>query len=116
MKPIPTKIKRQISEDKFYKTCIHVGREDDSPCKGRITMEHAWIYAGKQINELWAIVPCCEKHNIGVSGRDKLWNKYVSLLRSPDNLDKYPKKNWEQEKVSLISEFKYEVPHCLLPF
>jgi len=116
MRPIPKKLKEKMLQDKFYKTCIHAERERSSPCKGRITFEHAWIYAGKQINEIWAIVPCCEPHNVGVSGEEKDWNRHIALLRaSKEDLAKYPKKDWIQERNRLIDIFD-EIPHCLLPF
>ena len=80
-------------------------------------MEHSWIYGKKQVQELWAIVPCCEKHNIGVTGRDKRWNQYVALLRAtPKDFAKYPKKDWQQEGQSLLAEFENEIPTCLFPF
>jgi len=116
MRPIPQKIRQHISEDLFYKRCIHEKREKSSSCSGRISMEHSWIYAGKQINELWAIVPCCIKHNVGVSGEEKDWNRYIALLRaSEEDLSKYPKKDWQQEKNRLMDIFD-EIPNCLLPF
>jgi hypothetical protein len=67
----------------------------------RITFEHAFIYAGKQINEQWAIVPCCQAHNSG-EAMVKDWNRFISLKRAKElNIweeikQKYPKKNWEQ--------------------
>ena len=38
-------------------------RIEDGGCSGRITWEHALIYAGKQIDEPWAIVLLCERHH-----------------------------------------------------
>jgi len=116
MTPIPPKIRRQIDEDSFYKICIHIGK-DGHVCEGRLTMEHAWLYAGEQIQEIWAIVPCCWAKNVDVSSDDKRWNQYVALLRATDDdLKKFPKKDWVQELKFLTDEFKAEIPHCLLPF
>ena len=107
MNKIPPKLKAQIAKDPFYKKCIHAHCSMTSPCSGRITWEHAWLYAGRQIQEKWAIVPCCEKHNIGVSGIDKLYNQYRALLRAtPQELKKYPKKNWQQELQRLKNIFE----------
>lgn len=117
MRPIPQKIRQEIGEDSFYKTCIHKYQEESSSCSGRITIEHAWIYSGKQVNEIWALVPCCEKHNIGVSGREKDWNRYIALLRAtPEDFSKYPKKDWVQELHRLSDKFEKVIPYCLLPF
>jgi hypothetical protein len=78
-------------------------------CKGRLTWEHAWIYAGRQINEAWAIVPCCMSMNVGVSGDDKKFNQYVALIRAKslgiDLSSDFPKRNWEIEFDVLHEKF-----------
>ena len=110
MRPIPPKIREQISLDPFYRFCIHE-RYRGIPAKGRITIEHAWIYAGRQINDLWALVPCSEEKNVGVSGDDKKFNQYVALLRAKelgvwDELkNNYPRRDWDQEFERLKSIF-----------
>lgn len=38
-------------------------RSDEGDCKGRVTKEHAVIYAGKQLQEEWAILDICEYHH-----------------------------------------------------
>lgn len=98
MRPIPIQMREQIAEDPFMRVCIYTRR--DAPkhiCRGRITWEHAWMYAGKQINEPWAIVPCCEAGNSG-EWMDKDYNRYRALERA--NLDdlcqRMPKKDWRQ--------------------
>ena len=60
MRPIPLKTRKEIKSDPFYKTCA---RAEDGSCQGRITIEHALIYAGRQINEKWALIPLCEYHH-----------------------------------------------------
>jgi len=108
MRPIPKRIREKINESPYFKKCIH-----GSGCDGRITIEHAWIYAGSQIPKtqdkisdklfLALLVPCCEKHNIGVTGREKDWNKYITLKNIKEKnlwselLEKYPKKDWDFE-------------------
>jgi len=83
MRPIPQKLKQEIINDQFYKICI---REKTHNCGGRITWEHAIIFAGKQINEKWAILPVCERHH-GVNSYqdrgelDKRYHEYVALGR-----------------------------------
>lgn len=95
MRPIPLKLRTQIATDPFMKRCIHKG------CLGEPEWEHCFIYGGKQINEAWAIVPCCTFHHRG-SGFDKNFNQYVALCRaSPDDLAKYPKKDWATLKTYL---------------
>lgn len=54
MRPIPLKLREQIASDPFMKKCCL--------CKeSKAEWHHAIIYARKQLNEKWAIVPACEK-------------------------------------------------------
>jgi hypothetical protein len=98
MTPIPERIKRILEIDPYYHTCARSG----SDCKGRITWEHAIIYAGKQVQEKWAIIPLCEYHHLG-KGLDKQINIFIALSRAtPEELKKYPRVDWEQEKKKAI--------------
>lgn len=103
MSKIPERLKENMANDPYYKKCARFGLS----CAGRITWEHAWIYAGKQIQEKWAIIPLCEYHHDVGSYQDKgnlnkKENQRISLLRATnDDLMKYPKKNWDQEKIWL---------------
>lgn len=64
-------------------------------CEGRITIEHAFTYAGKQINELWALIPLCEYHHLG-EGLIKRENQRIAVARATDEeLSKYPRINWD---------------------
>ena len=91
MRPIPQKLRNQIAADPYMKVCARSGWD----CQGRITWEHAFIYAGKQINEAWAIIPLCWFHHLG-PGVDKRINEAIALNRATEeDLKKYPKKNWQ---------------------
>lgn len=97
--PVPRKVREQIASDPFMAICIY--ESPDAPnndCSGRIEWEHACLYAGKRINEPWAIVPCCTSHNRG-QGIVKEYNRYRALLRAnlSDLARRYPKHNWQQE-------------------
>jgi len=108
MRAIPIKMRKELAEMESNQICA---RSSENDCSGRITFEHAWIYGGCQINELWAIIGLCEKHHgvnywQGAGCMDKQLNQYISLKRAqmlygPDFLatiyEKYPKKNWAQE-------------------
>lgn len=88
MRPIPPKMRQAMAEDPYYKQCARVGI-GDHVCSGRITWEHALIYAGKQVNEIWAIIPLCEKaHAVGLfqdSGDfDKEINVWIALNRATE--------------------------------
>lgn len=91
MRPIPIKLREQIAADPFMKRCIY------KYCQGKPEWEHAFLYAGKQINEVWAIIPVCEHHHRG-PGLDKDYNRYRALERADlaDLKKRMPKKNWSQ--------------------
>jgi hypothetical protein len=87
MRPIPEKLKKEMSEDAFMKRCAR----ESIDCNGRITWEHAFTYAGRQINEKWAIIPLCVYHHLG-KGLNKEKNRIIAIQRaSPMDLAKYPK-------------------------
>ncbi len=90
MRKIPRKLREQLANDPYYKRCSRESHE----CNGRITWEHVWIYAGRQINEWWAIIPLCWFHHLG-AGLNKKINEKISLQRSKlSDYEKYPKKDW----------------------
>lgn len=97
MRPISQKIRKIISTEPYYKFCARTNWGD---CDGRITMEHAFIYSGRQINEIWAIIPLCEFHHslgkyLDGGALDKKLNQYLALIRaSQADLAKYPRVNW----------------------
>lgn len=102
MRPIPPKLRRQLSEDSFMKRCVYCGSPKD------IEWEHSWIYAGRQINEWWAIVPLCRDHHRGkyASAKVKRYGKWHSIMRGlKEAVQKYPRMNWHQIKKTLDKEF-----------
>jgi hypothetical protein len=56
MHPIPPKLRKQLSIDPYCRTCARANID----CAGRITWEHAILYAGRQVQECWAIIPLCD--------------------------------------------------------
>lgn len=88
MKPIPAKLRRELSCDPFYAICA---RKDlhGHICGGRITWEHALIYAGSQLQARFAIIPLCAKaHDVDAwqdSGNlDKEVNVWIALNRASE--------------------------------
>ena len=67
MRKIPPELKEEMANDPYYKKCA---RSDERNCRGRVTWEHAIIYAGRQLNEKWAILPICEFHHAVNSYQD----------------------------------------------
>ncbi len=87
MRPIPEKIKKQINEDPFYNVCCITGSTG-------VSMEHAWIYARRQINELWAIVPLRRDLNTSSPPKEvKDKCKLIALERAKDMGE------WENIKI-----------------
>ena len=76
-------------------------------CNGRITWEHASTYAGRQIDEAWAIVKLCEYHhavNLFQDSGDlnKQENQRIALNQATDEeLMKYSKGNFIQLRERL---------------
>lgn len=84
-----------MTSDIFYKRCALLNAE----CSGVVQFHHVWIYAGRQINEKWAIVPACEHHHelVKKDRRIKEAFEFISLCRTkPGELKKYPKKDWQR--------------------
>lgn len=84
---------------------------NDHVCQGRSTMEHALIYAGKQIIDKWAIIRLCA-YSHGVDEYqdnnilDKGKNQLIALMHAtPEDLAKYPKANWEQLQSNLENKY-----------
>lgn len=104
MTTIPPKVKAEILADPYYKTCA---RSDEGECQGRVTWEHAWIYAGKQVQEKWAIIPLCVFHHLG-EGLDKGLNQFIALCRSDmyHLIKTMPKKDWKREFTYLSSLYE----------
>lgn len=109
MRKIPPKLREILANDPYYLLCA---RRSDSGCDGRITWEHAFIYAGRQVNERWAIIPLCEYHHLR-EGLDKEKNQAIALLRASNaDLLKYPKANWLQRKRYLFSKHANFLRHA----
>lgn len=107
--PIPLELRKKIADDPFMKTCIHTKNKlftAPNTCDGHITWEHAFIYADKQIQEAWAIVPICWYHHLG-KGLNKEFNQYLAIIRADidDFCIRMPKKDWRQIKKYLVNKY-----------
>lgn len=102
MRKISPKVKEKLLQEP--QVCA---RLKDGFCKGRITWEHALTYAGKQIDEVWAIIFLCEYHHavnkyqdMGALNKNK--NVWIALNRATDEeLKKYSK------AIDLIKQREY---------
>lgn len=59
MRKIPEKQIIQMANDPFYKKCCIA----DETCSGRLEYHHNLIYAGRQVNEPFCILPLCHFHH-----------------------------------------------------
>lgn len=93
MRKIPDELREDMANDPFYKSCC-VANEY---CRGKIEWHHNLIYAGRQVNEKWCILPVCHWHHEHEKEKfigDKL--DYIMLGRVTDEvLSNYCKAvNW----------------------
>ena len=108
--PIPLKMRKEMSEDPFYKKCVYTGTIQKFGDK-RVSWEHCWVYAGKQIQEKWAIVPLRLDLNVNMTQEVKDYCRYISLQRATDeDLAKYPRHNWKQLRKYLNSKYEKTTP------
>lgn len=88
MNNIPTQLKKDLVSDSQYRFCMRHGHQGHV-CDGRITFEHALIFAGKQVQAKFAILSICEYgHGVNMyqDGGDlnKELHVWIALNRASD--------------------------------
>lgn len=86
MRVISPRVRKLIEADPEYKGCM-LRSYKGHVCGGRITREHALIYASKQIDEKFAIISCCARGQEvdlfqDAHTMDKNLNRWVALNRA----------------------------------
>ncbi len=81
------KISQRVKKELELEPNICARANDE--CIGRITWEHTLIFAGKQIDEVWAIIKLCEFHHDvnfqqGNGDLNKEINVWIALNRATD--------------------------------
>ena len=82
-------------------------------CKSKIERNHAIIYAGKRLNEPYALRALCAnchrlKNNNRPTRRADLINKINAITDGLHHLQSnYPKRDWKQELKHYLDEFKH---------
>jgi hypothetical protein len=110
MRAIPQSVRKEISKDPRYTICSLMGVKGHV-CGGRITMEHALIYRGRQIQEKWAIIPVCaagqevdeyqDAHTM-----DKEMNQWVAFNQATDeDLMRYPRAYFFRDRERLNNKY-----------
>jgi len=111
MRPIPPKLREEMNDDPFYHKCARAEFLKDHECEADpvtrrlIEWDHCFTYAGRQINELWAILPVCFYVHRG-AGFNKEINQWIALNRATsEDFAKYPKFDWFQRRKYLNSKY-----------
>lgn len=86
MRVISPRVRKQIDADPEYGACM-LRAHPAHVCGGRITMEHALIHAGRQVDEKFAIIACCARGQEVDQFQDahtmnKDMNRWVALNRA----------------------------------
>ncbi len=92
MTVIPKKMRDEMAQDPFYKVCALSGWVIGGElhiCEGRVTWEHAIIFAGEKVQQKWAILPLCAKAHVVDQFQDagtmtKEHNEWVALCRATE--------------------------------
>ena len=93
MNNTPLKLRKKWATDP-PRTCMRA----DENCSGILTKEHALLYAGRQVQEDWAILDLCWAHHLG-EFLNKRENIRIALSRATkEDLLKYPKNTWHLQK------------------
>lgn len=80
MRPIPKEMRDEMAEDPYMKKCCMVGI---GTCDGKIEWHHNLIFAGRQVNEPWCIMPLCKTHHDKIDGGKAICN-WIMLNRATD--------------------------------
>ena len=112
MHAIPQPLRETMSTDPYYTKCARFELLHDHVClpdpltRKLIEWEHVFIYAGKQIQEWWAIIPICYLVHRG-GQLNKEINEWIALNRAtPEDLALYPKRDWIQRLKYLNAKYQ----------
>lgn len=86
MRKIPPKLREEMANDSFYKKCAVTGTTSE-----KIDWHHNLIYAGRQVNEKWCIIPLAKSvHDKIETYKDVV--DWIMLNRANDSdLERYSK-------------------------
>ncbi len=79
MRPIPKKLKEQLSNDPYYQRCCITGLTNE-----KIDWHHNLIYAGRQVNERFCILPLAQSvHDRIIAFKEQC--DWIMLNRATDD-------------------------------
>lgn len=102
MNNIPKPLNEEMNRDPFYRKCC---LSSDGKCEGRVERHHALIFAGKQLQKKFCILPACGGFHHRYANRKDIKERFdhVLLNRATDQeLEEISKaKNYKQERDRL---------------
>ena len=95
MKKIPEQLREEMSNDPYYTKCC---LSYTNNCEGRIEWHHNFIYAGRQQNHKWCILPLCHGHHLRADTKTikPLLDRIMIDRATSEDLAEYPKRKWSQ--------------------
>lgn len=95
MRAIPPSLRAEMADDPYYAKCC---LDYTGMCNGRIEWYHNLIYAGRQQNRKFCILPLCHAHHMRADLKpikEKL-DKIMVSRATPEDLAEYPRKAWQK--------------------
>jgi len=91
MRAIPQSLKDEMAKDPYYEKCVlaYTGM-----CEGRIEWHHNLIYAGRQVNRKFCILPLCHGHHMRADSKpikEKL-NAIMVSRATEEDLAEFPRR------------------------
>lgn len=77
MRRLSDETRKRIDTDLFYRRCCLY----DKTCSGPLQQHHNLIYAGRQVDDFWAILPLCQSHH-EVADRKDVKKKLNAIMLS----------------------------------
>lgn len=95
MRKIPEDLRNEMAQDPYYEKCClaHLGG-----CNGRIEWHHQLIYAGRQQNHKWCILPICHFHHSKAQNSqiNAILEQIMASRATPEELAEYPRRKWSK--------------------
>lgn len=109
MRPINSKLRKELENDQFYKKCCLTGFD-----RFKIDWHHCFQFQGSQIDEKWNIIPVWDKKHSPQGHPDSIHNcketreraELIALKRAPkDVFIRFKKANFDQRLKYLQNKY-----------
>ena len=112
MRRIPTGLRNRMDAKPEYHRCMLTGMAHE-----KIDWHHAFLYAGRQVNEEWCIIPLL--HTVHANEKKphiKERIEWIMLNRATDEeLEKYDRRNLKAERDKLNNKYGVWQPNTYIP-